>query len=114
MPDGSIIVFETCGGRTSAIVPSKQPRSGDYTKTLPGEGENADAVEESTTISTKKRKGSPVVKLETEEEPLKRSRSRGAKKEPVVKEEPIVKEEPTEKEEKESKKVQRSSRRRRA
>eukprot|EP01033_Poteriospumella_lacustris_P004990 gene4989-gene5511 len=79
MPDGSIIVFETCGGRTSAIVPSKQPRSGDYTKTLPDEGENVDVGEESTTVSTKKRKGSPIVKLETEEETLKRSRNRGAK-----------------------------------
>lgn len=30
MPDGSRITFETCGGRTSAIVAKKQPRQGDY------------------------------------------------------------------------------------
>jgi DNA-formamidopyrimidine glycosylase len=30
MPDGSLIHFETHGGRTSAIVPSKQPKNGYY------------------------------------------------------------------------------------
>lgn len=116
MPDGSILVFETCGGRTSAIVPSKQPRSGDYTKTVQEEeeDENADLVEESITVPTKKRKGSPVGKVEKAEEVIKHPRSRGAKKELEVKEEPVVKEEPAEKEERESNIAQRSSRRRRA
>ena len=55
MPDGNAIIFETCGGRTSAIVPAMQPTSGYYLTKV---------SKSSVTTTVAKKKGISKVKLE--------------------------------------------------
>lgn len=91
MPSGEIIVFETCGGRTSAIVPSKQPKSGDYTRAELLQEEEVGESTQQTNVTKGKgkkievKKEAPVTNIDEKESVATRKR-----KAPKIKEEPQI------------------------
>ncbi|KAJ1407975.1 Formamidopyrimidine-DNA glycosylase N-terminal domain-containing protein [Ochromonadaceae sp. CCMP2298] len=78
MPDGSRITFEEVGGRTTAIVSSKQPRSGSFTGEV--KAETASSSSSSSSAPSKKAgKKVAVVKVEAVEQPVEVKEERGQK-----------------------------------
>ena len=79
MPNGEKIVFLTVGGRTSAVVPSVQKKTGAVAKEMSEAESDEDAAKKS---KGKKRKAEKVDEEEVEQKPSKKPAAKKTKKEP--------------------------------
>ena len=81
MPNGEKIVFLTVGGRTSAVVPSVQKKTGAVAKEMSEAESDEDAAKKS---KGKKRKAEKIDEEEAEQKPAKKSAAKKTKKEPEM------------------------------
>ncbi len=107
LPNGEKIVFLTVGGRTSAVIPSVQKKTGPVTKDVEKEGldgnetdeVNGDVIGEPVIVKGKNKANSSVKRVSTKEEdqnlPNESPAGNGRRKREVVPKEEDVDEEPT-------------------